>query len=174
MTIEYLGLKAMGSCNPRALRSLLGQFATGVTVITACASDGRKLGLTVNSFSSVSLAPALILWSLARSSPNLEDFRAAGHFAVHILGHDQHEISSHFARPAPDKFLAVPHHRGPAGLPLLDNALATLVCRNRVQHDGGDHLIFLGEIEHYRQGHGEPLVFHGGRYRIAGAHPALG
>ncbi|NVL31172.1 flavin reductase family protein [Pseudomonas syringae pv. actinidiae] len=160
-------------CDPRDLRGLLGQFATGVTVITTCTADGRKVGMTANSFSSVSLEPALVLWSLARSAPSLNDFCEASHFAINVLGAEQHGLSRHFSRPSSDKFAVVAHAAGTAGVPLLDDVVATLVCRNVRQYEGGDHLIFIGEIEHYRYSGAEPLVFHAGQYRIAAAHPGL-
>ncbi|UVL86386.1 flavin reductase family protein [Pseudomonas sp. B21-028] len=160
-------------CDPRELRNLLGKFATGVTVITTRAADGRNVGMTANSFSSVSLDPPLVLWSISRNAPSLTDYLACGHFAINILGADQHDISGHFARPAPDKFSGVAFREGEAGVPLLDGVIATLVCRNVTQYEGGDHLIFLGQIEQYRHGAGEPLVFHCGQYRVAAEHPGL-
>ncbi|MCK9815143.1 MAG: flavin reductase family protein [Candidatus Pseudomonas colombiensis] len=159
--------------DPRELRNLLGQFATGVTVITTRTADGRNVGMTANSFSSVSLDPPLVLWSLSRTAPSLGDYLAASHFAINVLGAEQHDLSGRFARPAADKFAGVDFTPGQAGVPLLDGVIATLVCRNVTQYDGGDHLIFLGQIEHYRHGPGEPLVFHRGQYRVATAHPAL-
>lgn len=166
-------LREAKGCDPRDLRSLLGQFATGVTVITTCTADGRKVGMTANSFSSLSLEPALVLWSLARTAPSLTDFCAASHFAINVLGADQHHLSRHFSRPSSDKFAGVTHAPGTAGVPLIDDVVATLVCRNVTQYEGGDHLIFIGEIEHYRYSGAEPLVFHAGQYRIAAAHPGL-
>lgn len=157
----------------RELRNLLGQFATGVTVVTTRTADGRNVGMTANSFSSVSLSPALVLWSLARTAPSLQDFCDASHFAINVLGAHQHELSGHFARPAADKFAGVAHSPGNAGAPVLDDVVAVLVCRNVTQYDGGDHLIFIGEIEQYRYSGAEPLVFHAGQYRVAAAHPAL-
>lgn len=167
-------LRDAKGCDPRDLRGVLGQFATGVTVITTCTADGRNVGMTANSFSSLSLEPALVLWSLARTAPSVSDFLAASHFAINVLGSDQHGLSGHFARPSSDKFAGIEHVEATAGVPLLDGAIATLVCRNVTQYEGGDHLIFLGEIEHYRYSGGEPLVFHAGQYRVAVAHPELG
>ncbi len=128
-----LDLIAADSNEPRALRNLLGQFATGVTVITTRGADGRKVGMTANSFSSVSLDPPLVLWSLARTAPSVNDFLVASHFAINVLGSDQHGLSGHFARPAADKFVGIEHVEATAGVPLLDGAIATLVCRNLTQ-----------------------------------------
>ncbi len=157
----------------RDYRRALGQFATGVTVVTTRCPDGRKLGVTVNSFTSVSLDPPLILWSLARSSVNLGEFLRASHFAVNVLESRQHHLSRQFSTPLPDKFSGVECDEGPGGVPLLCGAIAQLVCRNVRQYDGGDHVIFLGEVEQYKYSDGEPLVFHSGRYRIATRHPDI-
>lgn len=170
--IQHDLVSAQG-CDPRELRNLLGQFATGVTVITTHTADGRNVGMTANSFSSVSLDPPLVLWSIARNAPSLADFLACKHFAINVLGVDQHDLSGRFARPSPDKFSGVAFKTGEAGVPLLEGVIATLVCRNVTQYEGGDHLIFLGQIEHYRHGAGEPLVFHAGQYRVAAEHPGL-
>ncbi|GFM88532.1 flavin reductase [Pseudomonas cichorii] len=171
-SLQYELTEAAGS-DPRELRNLLGQFATGVTVITTRTADGRNVGMTANSFSSVSLDPPLVLWSISRNAPSLRDYQTCEHFAINVLGADQHDISGRFARPAPDKFAGVVFTYADCGVPLLDGVIATLVCRNVTQYEGGDHLIFIGQIEHYRHGAGEPLVFHGGQYRIAAEHPGL-
>lgn len=173
-TPHFDDLVAATDSEPRALRNLLGQFATGVTVITTRSVDGRNVGMTANSFSSVSLDPPLVLWSISRSAPSLPDFLAASHFAINVLGADQHGLSGQFARGAADKFDGVSFRTAAGGVPVLEGVIAALVCRNLTQYDGGDHLIFLGQIEHYRHGGGEPLVFHAGQYRVAAAHPALG
>jgi flavin reductase (DIM6/NTAB) family NADH-FMN oxidoreductase RutF len=157
----------------RDFRRALGQFATGVTVVTTRCSDSRRIGVTVNSFSSVSLDPPLILWSLARQSASLADFMKATHFAVNVLESRQHHLSRQFSTPVPDKFSGVDCAEGPSGVPLLCGTIAHFVCRNVRQYDGGDHVIFLGEVESYRYGEGEPLVFHSGNYRIATRHPDI-
>lgn len=157
----------------RDFRRALGQFATGVTVVTAKARDGRRIGMTVNSFSSVSLDPPLVLWSLSRTAPSFQDFTTAGHFAVNILAADQHHLSRQFSTPLPDKFAGVLCHEGAAGVPILDGATAHFVCRLVKQYEGGDHVIFLGEVETYKYQEGEPLVFHSGRYRVATRHPDI-
>lgn len=157
----------------RDYRRALGQFATGVTVVTARASDGRKVGVTVNSFSSVSLDPPLILWSISRQAPSFTDFGTASHFAVNILESRQHHLSRQFSTPLPDKFAGVEFEEGTGGVPLLHGAIAQFVCRKIRQYDGGDHIILVGEVEEYKYNEGEPLVFHSGRYRIATRHPDI-
>src|SRR5580704_15326154 len=144
----------------RDYRRALGQFATGVTVVTARASDGRKVGVTVNSFSSVSLDPPLILWSLSRQTPSFIDFTNATHFAVNVLEARQHHLSRQFSTPLPDKFAGVEFEEGTGAVPLLHGAIAQFVCRKVRQHDGGDHIILVGEVEQYKYNEGQPLVFH--------------
>ena len=171
-TLTAIELKPVSVSEPRELRNLMGQFATGVTIITTVAADGTPVGLTANSFSSVSLNPALVLWSLDKRSPNIELFRHNSHFAINILAASQHELSSQFARPADDKFADVDYQLTDSGTVVLDGALVSLVCRNACQYEGGDHLIFIGEIEQFASRAGEPLVFHGGQYRTVSRHPA--
>lgn len=157
----------------RDFRRALGQFATGVTVVTARSTDGRRIGVTVNSFSSVSLNPPLILWSLARQAQSFADFANCTHFAVNVLEAKQHHLSRQFSTPLPDKFAGVEFAEGKAGLPIVSGAIAQFVCRKVKQYDGGDHVIFVGEVEEYKYSDGEPLVFHSGRYRIATHHPDI-
>ena len=157
----------------RDFRRALGQFATGVTVVTARAKDGRNVGMTVNSFASVSLDPPLVLWSVSRQAASFADFAEASHFAVNILAANQHHLSRQFSTPLIDKFEGVEISPGAAGCPLLTGASANFVCRKVRQMDGGDHVIFLGEVEEYKWRESEPLVFHYGRYRIATRHPDL-
>ncbi|MEU7769265.1 flavin reductase [Nocardia sp. NPDC049190] len=155
----------------RDLRHALGQYATGVTVVTTRAPDGRKVGVTANSFTSVSLDPPLIAWCPAKKAPSLPDLMAAHHFAVNVLAADQHQLSRQFATPAVDKFAGVKYHDGIAGIPLLDRAIARFQCRT-VQHvDAGDHVIFIAEVEQFDTAKGAPLVFHSGAYRVATQHP---
>lgn len=157
----------------RDYRRALGQFATGVTVVTACTPDGRNIGMTVNSFSSVSLNPPLILWSLSRQAQSFSDFTTITHFAVNVLEAKQHHLSRQFSTPVPDKYAGVDFVKGKAGVPMLNGVIAQFICRKVRQVDGGDHLIFLGEVEEYRYNDGEPLVFHSGRYRVATRHPDI-
>ena len=149
----------------RALRDTLGAFATGVTVVTALDPDGRAIGLTVNSFNTVSLDPPLVLWSLSLDSPNVDAFRAASHFAVNVLAADQQVVSERYAQRNSDKFDDIDWRGGLGGAPLLPGCCAVLECRNEARHAGGDHLIFIGRVERFSRREVAPLVFHGGRYR---------
>jgi flavin reductase (DIM6/NTAB) family NADH-FMN oxidoreductase RutF len=155
----------------RDYRRALGQFATGVTVVTLRAADGRKVGITVNSFSSVSLNPPLILCSVSRQIPSFADFSGATHFAVNVLEARQHHLSRQFSTPMPDKFAGVDFVEGDRGVPLLNGVIAHFVCRKVREYDGGDHVILIGEVEKYQVSEGEPLVFHSGHYRIVTRHP---
>jgi flavin reductase (DIM6/NTAB) family NADH-FMN oxidoreductase RutF len=158
----------------RDLRRALGQYATGVTVVTTVDPDGKPFGMTANSFTSVSMNPPLVLWAAAKSSPSLAAFEATDRFAVNVLASDQHHLSRQFATSGPDKFDGV--RLAPADLPLLDGTVARFVCRRvpgNGRLDAGDHVVFLGEIESYEAPGGEPLVFHSGFYRVATKHPDL-
>ena len=158
----------------RDLRHAFGQFATGVTVVTARGGDGRPVGVTANSFSSLSLEPPLLLWCLARDAASLPVFQECTHFGVNVLSAGQHHLSRLFATSGADKFGGGTEVRdGPSGVPLLESVLAHFVCRNVRQIDAGDHVIVIGEVEHYDVFDGEPLVFHSGSYRITTRHPEL-
>jgi 3-hydroxy-9,10-secoandrosta-1,3,5(10)-triene-9,17-dione monooxygenase reductase component len=148
-------------------RRALGAFATGVTIITTRTAEGQPMGLTVNSFNSVSLNPPLVLWSLANTSMSLPAFRAAPHWAVHVLATDQEELSARFARRGEDKFSGLDTESGVGGVPLLRGCTARFQCRTAFQYDGGDHIIFLGEVLSFDRSEAPPLVFHGGRYAHA-------
>ncbi|MGW9211545.1 flavin reductase family protein [Embleya sp. NPDC055664] len=153
------------------LRRAFGQYATGVTVVTARGADGRRVAMTANSFTSVSLDPPLVLWCPGANAPSLPHFRSATHFAVHVLAADQHQLSSRFATPAEDKFADTPTTDGIAGTPLLEGVVARFQCRTVQFVDAGDHVVMIGEVEHYEAPGGEPLVFHSGRYHLATKHP---
>jgi flavin reductase (DIM6/NTAB) family NADH-FMN oxidoreductase RutF/flavin-dependent dehydrogenase len=157
----------------RDFRRALGQFATGVTVVTARTSNGRNIGITVNSFSSVSLDPPLILWSVSRQTGSFSDFMNVTHFAVNVLEAKQHHLSRQFSTPLADKFAGVEFGDSKAGVPILKGVIAQFVCRKVRHYDGGDHVIFVGEVEEYKYEDGEPLVFHSGRYRVATRHPDI-
>lgn len=145
--------------DPRDFRNALGSFATGVAVITAAVPGSKPVGLTCNSFASVSLNPPLVLWSLATYSPSLSIFQNASHFAVNVLAGDQHHLARQFAVSAPDKFSGVKWQQGLGGAPLLADTVASFQCRAVDRYYGGDHVIFLGAVESYAYNHNEPLLF---------------
>jgi len=160
---------SLATLDPRALRSALGSFATGVTVMTTLRPDGTPVGLTVNSFASVSLDPPLVLWSLAAHSPSLGVFRAAAHFCVNVLAADQEALCRRFATPEPDKFAGVDWSVGDCGVPVLQGCVATFECRSAFNNWGGDHVIFVGHVERFETRDTPALLFHRGRLCAASA-----
>jgi flavin reductase (DIM6/NTAB) family NADH-FMN oxidoreductase RutF len=152
------------SFTDREFRDALGQFATGVCIITT-EVDGILLGATVNSFNSVSLAPPLILFSLARSAQTLELWLKAKHFGVTVLAEGQTDLSNRFARGGADKWKGLAPLRGKSGVPLLRDGLVTLECEMYATHEGGDHEIILGKVLEFSRTSTTPLLFHGGRYQ---------
>ncbi len=153
----------------KELRATLGCFPTGVAVVTALNGDGRPCGLTINSFSSVSLNPPLILWSLDLQSASLPVFQSAAQFTVNILAADQTDICQHFAGPGADRFNTATWQPGPTGLPHLDNVTAWLDCRTYKLLQGGDHLVIFGEVTaHYHEKCRPPLVFSQGQFTQTG------
>jgi len=146
-------------------RAALGMFATGVTIVTARRPDGSLVGLTANSFNSVSLDPPLVLWSLSRNAGSMPVFERGSHYAINILAAEQHVLAERFASKTADRFADVPFREGAGGAPVLEGAAAVFECFNRSQYEEGDHVIFVGEVERctWRPGL-PPLIFHGGRY----------
>lgn len=153
----------------RALRVALGQFATGVTVITTRANDGSFVGLTANSFGALSLDPPLISWALRLASTSLPVFRQGDRFVVNVLTESQVEVSRLFASGVPDKFSQVAHAENQDGLPYLHGAAAWFECRRVSQHDAGDHCLFIAEVERYSHAESAPLLFHSGAYFALGS-----
>lgn len=149
-----------------AFRRALGHFSTGVTIITAEA-DGTKAGITANSFSSVSLNPPLILWSVNKTSTSWPVFAATGAFAVNVLAVDQSALAAQFAQSGTDKFKGVEWTRGTTGAPLLANTTAHFECLRRFEYEGGDHLIVVGEVTRFSRFDRRPLVFTQGRFSVA-------
>jgi len=145
-------------------RNALAQFATGVTIVTTRTAEGVPIGLTVNSFNSVSLDPPLVLWSLALKAVSFPAFRDCSHFAVNMLAAGQLDTAQRFATRGAERFGAVRWHEGPLEMPVLDECVAWLVASNRSQYVEGDHVILVGEVLHFEAPGGEPLVFHDGRY----------
>ena len=150
--------------DPRDFRNALGTFATGVTIITASAPDGKPYGLTCNSFASVSLNPPLVLWSLVVYSSSLTVFQNATHFAVNILGVSQQALANKFAKAGEDKFAGVDWSPGLGNAPVLTDSVANFQCRSVNRYYGGDHVIFLGAVEAYSYSGKEPLLFARGKY----------
>ena len=150
----------------REFRQALGMFATGVTVITARTPEGVLVGLTANSFNSVSLAPPLVLWSLSRAAASLPQLTAGSHYAVNILAADQKLLAERFAsKSVLDRFSGVAFTEGSGGAPLIAGAAASFECFNRSRYEEGDHVIFVGEVERctHRAG-ASPLLYHGGKF----------
>ena len=152
----------------RTLRATLGQFATGVAIVTARSAQGRPVGLTINSFASVSLDPPLVLWSLVSRASSRPIFEAATFHAINVLAAEQGALARRFSAPAVDRFAGVAHRDGPCGAVLIDGALAQFVCRVRDRRETGDHILFVSEVVHHRLAPGEPLIFHASRYWTTG------
>jgi flavin reductase (DIM6/NTAB) family NADH-FMN oxidoreductase RutF len=150
----------------RDFRTALGTFPTGVCLITTLGPDGQRAGLTVNSFSSVSLDPPMVLWSLARTATSAPVFRDAEYFAINVLAATDAALASHFARSGADKFSAFAERFTPGlgGAPVLEGAVATFECHSRHRYYGGDHIIVIGVVERYKHTGLPPLVFHRGHY----------
>jgi len=155
------------SIDPKQFRHALGSFATGITIVTTRDGEERDVGMTANSFNSVSLDPPMILWSLAKTSHSLPAFMAAEYFAVHVLGADQEALSNQFASRGVDKFANVSLVRGKSDIPLLEGCAARFECRTAFRYEGGDHVIFVGEVLAYDHAPRAPLLYHGGRYASA-------
>ncbi|MCY0387666.1 flavin reductase family protein [Robbsia sp. Bb-Pol-6] len=163
---------ALPDFDAAVFRQTLAQFATGVTVITTRATNGELLGITASSFNSVSLAPPLILWSLARTASSMPVFRDNAHYVVNVLAAEQVDLCRHFATVKTERFAGIAHRVGTRGLPILDGALAWFECHNRSRYDEGDHTIFVGEVERCGMqpdpATGRPLVFQDGRFHTTG------
>lgn len=140
-------------------------FATGVTIVTARTASGELVGLTANSFNSVSLNPPLVLWSLSRLAGSMAAFSTGSHYAINILAADQKALAERFATRREDRWNGVEFTEGTAGAPVLAGAVASFECFNRSRYEEGDHVIFVGQVEHcnYRAG-AAPLLFHGGQF----------
>ena len=146
----------------RAFRDALGRFATGITVVTIATRDG-PMGFTANSFASVSLDPPLVLWSPARSAARFPFYAAARHYAIHVLGAEQSDLSGRFVRGGAG-FDGLAHEIGEHDVPILPQALARFDCLQVATHDGGDHLIIVGQVLGVSARDGLPLIFSQGAY----------
>ncbi len=151
-------------------RKALGCFATGVTIVTTLNHDGAPVGLTVNSFNSVSLSPALILWSLKRSSGNLQNFLNCTSFCVNVLSEDQAELATQFAASNVEKFDGVKWRKSASGVPRLNECTAFFDCSLYNHYDGGDHEIFIGEVQEFgSRASRPPLMFINGEFSRLGS-----
>lgn len=155
----------------RRYRAALAQFATGVAIVTAATPEGCPVGLTVNSFSSVSLDPPLVLWSLANTAQCLPAFCTASHYAVNVLGADQIELSKSFASYRGDRFARIAFRPGAGGAPILPQCIAWFECANHRRYEAGDHTIFIGKVERYEMKSRRPLLFYSGLYHVPVLHP---
>jgi len=155
----------------RRFRDALGQFPTGVTIITTMTAGGDRLGMTISSFNSLSLDPPLVLFSIWRETNSFTAWQSAERYAINVLSEDQEELSTKFARAKGEKWIGQTVLNGKTGLPLLPNAVIVFECEAYDRYDGGDHEIFVGrvvELHENRAKRGRPLVFFGGQYRRLG------
>ena len=159
--------------DPRAFRRALGNFATGVTVVTAATASGRKVGVTANSFNSVSLDPPLVLWSIDKRSNSHEVFEQASHFAVNVLAADQIHLSNNFARPRDDRFAEIEFEPGEGGSPVFADCSARFHCEKYQQVDGGDHWIMIGKVVAFDDFGRAPLLYHQGAYSMVLPHTRM-
>jgi flavin reductase (DIM6/NTAB) family NADH-FMN oxidoreductase RutF len=159
---------AVPALPPARLRAALGRFATGVTIIACVAPDGRRVGLTANSFNALSLDPPLVLWSLRRTSPSLPAFEAAPHFAVNVLAEAQVELSRLFASKAEDRFVQGLWSPGLNGVPVLAGCPAVFECETVSRQEAGDHVLFIGRVLAASEAPIAPLVFQSGHYHLLG------
>lgn len=157
----------------RKFRDVLGQFATGVTVMTTITPEGEVVGMTVNSFSSLSLDPPLILWSIAHNASGFKYFQVGDAFAVNVIAADQEVLARQLARSAGDKFVGVKLHVGLDGVPLLADCTAYLECVTEARYPGGDHEIIVGRVRRLFNIGLPPLLFHRGIFHLLG-NPSAG
>jgi len=151
-----------GPDQERAFRAALGAFATGVTVVTT-RTDFGHVGITANSFSSVSLDPALVLWSVAKGSKRHDSFAGSAPFVIHVMAREQDHIASGFSNDS-TAFHGVDWKENSEGVRVLDGCLSTFECSTEALHDAGDHTIVVGRVIRFSQRVGEPLLFSQGKY----------
>lgn len=150
----------------RQFRSALGGFPTGVAVVTTRTTTGDPVGITINSFSSVSLDPPLVLWSLAAKSPSLAHFALGTHHVIHVLAHDQEELAQRFASRIPDKFDGIDHVINDNNIPLFSECVATFDCVTHALYAEGDHVIVIARVDALDQRARDPLLFCGGKFAV--------
>jgi 3-hydroxy-9,10-secoandrosta-1,3,5(10)-triene-9,17-dione monooxygenase reductase component len=156
----------MANLDSRELRSAFGYFATGVTIITGRAADDAPVGITSNSFTSVSLDPPLVLWSLAKTSRSFAAFEQAKTFVVHVLAREQQDLSALFSSKSDDKFSPISSKIGEtsSGDPMIEGCLATFECETFSVNEGGDHILIIGKVIKFEYSRRDPIIFFKGRY----------
>ena len=159
-------LDSISNFDTRKLRDTFGCFATGVTIVSTVNGSGEYFGLTANSFTSLSLDPPLVLFCLDYKALSFDAFRETSHFIVNVLGEGQEDLSSHFARSSVDKWNGVDYEIWRTGCPVLPDSIAVLECLTVARHEGGDHLIIIGQVERiqYDESETKPLLYYKGRY----------
>jgi flavin reductase (DIM6/NTAB) family NADH-FMN oxidoreductase RutF len=157
--------KTLQTLDAQRFRKALGSFPTGICLVTTIAEDGKSEGMTINSFASVSLAPALILWSIRDDARSIDAFLTSRAFILSVLAADQAELAMHFAKPAPDKFSRYEGAFEPGidGCPRLKRSVATYECTVYSRHQEGDHTILLGQVQEFSGSDHAPLMFHAGK-----------
>lgn len=155
----------------REFRNALGNFATGVTVVTTKSKKGEYIGVTANSFASVSMDPPMVLWSLDKRSLSLTDYQESGFYAVNVLSDKQLELSNQFARQGGDKFEGVDFVEGLAGCPLIKDTIAKFQCKVVHQYEGGDHIILVAQVIDFDKTDDDGLLFYKGNYSLSKPHP---
>lgn len=173
MTILNSYANSQDRIDPQALRRALGNFATGVTIITAQNPAGERVGVTANSFNSVSLDPALVLWSIDKNAASLGVFEQAACFAVNVLAAGQIELSNQFAKRGIDKFANVDFEQGLGQSPVLKHCAAVFECEKYQVLEGGDHWIYIGQVRRFADYGRAPLLYHQGAYSSLFPHPSL-
>ena len=156
------------SIDPALFRSVLGRFASGVTVVTTRDAEGRDHGMTVSAFCSVSLEPPLVLCCIERTAAMHEVLERTSHFVANILSAAQEALSRRFSEPQADRFDGIGYERGQSGGAVLGGALAWLECRTVARHAAGDHTIVVGEVENAEARSGSPLLYYRGGYNQLG------
>lgn len=160
-----MALEDKNKIDPRALRHALGCFATGVAVVTSVTRGRHQIGLTINSFSSLSLEPPLVLWSLSLDSGLKDHFQPGCPFVINFLAEGQQDIAHTFAKAREDRFRGIRTREGLGGAPLFEDHAGYIECETAAVHPGGDHIIIVGRVVSFGEGQGRPLIFHKGAYR---------
>jgi flavin reductase (DIM6/NTAB) family NADH-FMN oxidoreductase RutF len=152
--------------NKHEYRNALGKFGTGVAIVSTKTATNLPVGVTINSFNSVSLDPPIVLWSLNKQSPSLQAFDDTGKFVIHVLSQDQVDLSKRFSSRIEDKFSNVGYEFGQLGVPLIQGCSAIFECTTWLRQEVGDHILFLGLVENFHSTEKEALLYYKGRYAV--------